>query len=64
MDCWTGLGFWLDWWDWEGCCKRDLGPRNLMEGTRAVEKVLMVREMRYNDMLVIIKGFGRKLFND
>ena len=30
-----------------------------MEGTRAVEKVLIVRKMRYNDMLLIIKILGK-----
>jgi hypothetical protein len=30
-----------------------------MEGTRAVEKVLIVRKIRYNDMLLIIKVLGK-----
>jgi hypothetical protein len=30
-----------------------------MEGTRAVEKLLIVRKMRYNDMLLIIKVLGK-----
>ena len=58
VGCWAGLAFWLDWWwDCGWCWRRDRGPKNLMEGTRAVEKGVRFLKMRYNDMLVIIKAW-------